>query len=137
MISVRLLRCARNDERGSAIIGLALCGLILVLGLGVGLVGAGVASYAAASNAADAAALAAAPVTFREFGAQRGPSGEAARFAASNGATLVRCICPIDPSWNPRTVEVVVVRRLALPILGSLRIMARSRATFEPAALLD
>jgi hypothetical protein len=32
---------------------------------------------------------------------------------------------------------VVVVRRLALPILGSLRIMARSRATFEPAALLD
>jgi len=118
-------------------LGIALVGLVALLALGVGLVGGGLAAHAQASNAADAAALAAAPVTFRPFGATDGPASEAARFAAMNGARLVRCTCPIDESWNARTVEVVVVRVIALPVIGSVRIPAMSRATFEPAALLD
>ena len=129
-------RCVRSDESGSALVGIALAGLVVALALGVGLVGGGVAAYAQASNAADAAALAAAPVTFSPFGAQHGPVAEAARFAAMNGATLIRCVCPIDESWNARTVEVVVARVISLPVLGSVRISATSRATFEPAALL-
>lgn len=117
-------------------IGFALVGLVAVLALGVGLVGGGIAAHAQASNAADGAALAAAPVTFRPFGATGGPASEAARFARMNGATLVRCSCPIDESWNARTVEVLVVRVIVLPVVGSVRIPAMSRATFEPAALL-
>lgn len=117
-------------------IGFALVGLVAVLALGVGLVGGGIAAHAQASNAADGAALAAAPVTFRPFGATGGPASEAARFARMNGATLVRCACPIDESWNARTVEVLVVRVIVLPVVGSVRIPAMSRATFEPAALL-
>jgi hypothetical protein len=115
-------------------LGIALVGLAALLALGVGLVGGGLAAHAQASNAA---ALAAAPVTFRPFGAADGPASEAARFATMNGARLVRCTCPIDESWNARTVEVVVVRVIALPVIGSVRIPAMSRATFEPAALLD
>lgn len=118
------------------LVGLALASLVGLLGLGVGLVGGGVAAYAQASNAADAAALAAAPVTFRPFGAADGPVAEAGRFAQMNGAALVRCTCPIDESWNPRTVEVVVVRVVSFPVVGSVRIPASSRATFEPVALL-
>lgn len=118
-------------------VGFALVGLVAALALGVGLVGGGIAAYAQASNAADAAALAAAPVTFRPFGATGGPSSEADRFARMNGARLVRCSCPLDGSWNARTVEVVVVRVIALPVVGSVRIPAMSRATFEPAALLS
>lgn len=117
-------------------IGFALVGLVAVLALGVGLVGGGIAAHVQASNAADAAALAAAPVTFRPFGAAGGPASEAGRFAQLNGARLVRCACPVDESWNARTVEVVVVRVIALPVVGSVRIPAMSRATFEPAALL-
>lgn len=129
--------CERNDESGSVLIGVALSGLVILLALGTGLVGAGIAAYAQASNAADAAALAAAPVTFSPFGATDGPIAEAARFARMNGATLVRCTCAIDESWNPRTVEVVVARVIHFPVVGSVRIPATSRATFEPAALLS
>ena len=117
-------------------VGMALVGLAMSLALGVGMVGGGVAAYMQASNAADAAALAAAPVTFSPFGARNGPSAEAARFAALNGAELIRCTCPIDQSWNPRTVEVVVARAISFPVIGSVRIPATSRATFEPVALL-
>jgi hypothetical protein len=111
--------------------------LALILALGVGVVGAGLSAYEAASNAADAAALAAAPVTFRPFGANRGPTAEAAAFAARNGARLVSCRCAIDRSWNARTVHVVVARSLALPVVGSITVRASSRATFEPLLLVD
>ena len=118
------------------LIGMALAGLVMLLALGVAIAGGGIAAYAQASNAADAAALAAAPVTFSSFGAADGPEAEAARFARMNGATLVRCTCPLDESWGPRTVEVVVARVISLPVVGSVRIPATSRATFEPVALL-
>lgn len=110
--------------------------LTILLALGVALVGAGFAAHVSAQNAADAAALAAAPVTFRDFGAVAGPGAEAARLAAANGAVLTRCRCPIDRSWNARTVTVDVERVLRLPIIGIVTVSAVSRATFEPTAML-
>jgi hypothetical protein len=130
---------SRDDirgEGGSVAIGVALVGVVLMFILGVGLVGAAATTYAVAASAADAAALASAPVTFRPFGALGSPREEAARFARANGARLVRCDCPINRSWATRTVSVTVSREISLPIAGVLVITATSRAVFEPSALL-
>ena len=135
--SRRSRRCEWNDEDGSMVLGLGVLVLVLVLAVGIGAVGAGVAGYVHAAGAADAAALAAAPVTFRPFGARGSPAQEAARFASANRTRLVRCTCPIDRSWDTRTVTVVVERRVDLPGLGSVDVRATSRATFEPSALLQ
>lgn len=89
-----------------------------------------------ATTAADAAALAAAPVTFLPFGAVGTPIDEAARFARLNGATLVMCRCGIDRSFAPRTAEVRVRVGLEVPLLGGLTVEATGRAEFVPAALL-
>ncbi len=102
----------------------------------VAAVGLGAATYAGTAAAADAAALAAAPVTFQPFGASGTPAQEAARFAAANGASLVSCRCPIDRSWETRTVVVVVARNVSIPGIGEISITATSRATFAPTALL-
>jgi len=126
-----------NDESGSLAIGTALIGLVLVMMVAVGSVGGALGAYSKAAGAADAAALAAAPVTFRPFGASGTPAHEAAVFAQANGATLVSCTCSVDRSWNPRTVMVTVVRTVSVPGLGTVRVRATSRATFEPAALLN
>lgn len=125
-------------ERGSA--ALALLGVIalaLVLAVGLAAVGQVLRARGEASAAADAAALAAAPVTFLPFGAEGTPAEEAARFAAANGARLVWCVCPPDPSWSPRTVEVEVEREVAIWPVGKVTIRARGRAEFVPALLLD
>ncbi len=110
--------------------------VVLMTALALGTVGAGVAAYVHAANAADAAALAAAPVTFRPFGARGSPTQEAARFASLNGVSLIQCSCPVDESWDRRTVEVVVAHSLRVPLIGSVTVRATSRATFEPSALL-
>ena len=118
------------------LLGFGLVTVVLMAALAVASVGAGVAAYVHAANAADAAALAAAPVTFRPFGARGSPTQEAARFASLNGVALLRCTCPVDQSWNSRTVEVVVAHSLRVPLVGSVTVKATSRATFEPAALI-
>jgi hypothetical protein len=119
------------------VLGLSLVSVTLILAVGLGAVGAGVAGYVQAAGAADAAALAAAPVTFRPFGARGSPIQEAARFASANGTQLVHCSCPIDRSWDARTVTVVVKRSVTLVGFGTFDVSATSRATFEPAALLE
>ena len=134
--SVRRRRCERSAEAGSVVLGAAVMAFGALMALAVATVAAGVAARVAAANAADAAALAAAPVTFRPFGAQGTPSREAAMFAARNGARLIACTCPVDPSWRPRTVSVVVERGLRIPGLGSVRVTATSRATFDPTRLI-
>ncbi|GMR02700.1 MAG: hypothetical protein BMS9Abin20_1046 [Acidimicrobiia bacterium] len=126
-----------SAERGSAVIGVALAGMVVVLIVAIGAVGAGVAAYAKAAAAADAAALAAAPVTFRPFGATGTPTEEAARFARANGARLVTCRCRVDRSWDTRTVDVTVARTVSVIGIGDVTVRATSRATFEPAALLE
>lgn len=125
-----------SRQRGAA--GLALLGvgmLLLLLAALVVDVGRALATRAQAAAAADAAALAAAPVTFRPFGARGSPTEEASRFAAANGAKLVSCTCPLDPSWERREVEVLVEATTELFVLGSVRLRAASRAEFVPTSL--
>jgi hypothetical protein len=119
------------------VLGIGVLVVVLVLSLGLGAVGAGIAGYVDAAGAADAAALAAAPVTFRPFGAKGSPTREASLFASANGTRLVRCECRVDRTWNERTVTVVVARSVAVPGLGRFQVRATSRATFEPAALVQ
>lgn len=125
-------------ERGSAAV--ALLGPIavaLVLAVGLSGVGAWLRAQAEADAAADAAALAAAPVTFLPFGARGTPAEEAARFAAMNGARLVWCVCPPNPMWDPRTVEVEVEREVEIWPLGTFVVKGRGRAEFVPSMLLE
>lgn len=127
-----------RGDRGSAAIVLIVIVLIALL-LGGALIGVGqvLVARARAVAAADAAALAAAPVTFHPFGAEGTPWQEAERFAAINGARLLSCSCPVDPSFEPRTVQVRVETRARVIIVGSVRVRAAGRAEFRPAALLD
>jgi hypothetical protein len=126
-----------GEEKGSVVLGVGIVAALLMFTFGLGLVGAVAATYATAASAADAAALASAPVTFRPFGANGSARAEAARFAAAHGATLVNGSCPTDRSWNSRTVSVTVSRALVFPVVGRVLVRATSRATFDPAALLE
>ena len=130
-------RCVPSGEAGSVVVAAAVVGLLLVLVMAIGAVGIGVVAHMQATGAADAAALAAAPVTFRPFGASGSPSAEASRFARYNGAELVSCTCSIDRMWRARTVTVLVVRRMPVPGLGSITFNAESRATFDPSKLVQ
>ena len=87
------------------------------------------------TTAADAAALAAAPVTFSTFGTSGDPVREASAVATANGARLVECRCPIDRSWDARTATVTVVATASLRLLGSRELTATSSAQFRPVAL--
>jgi secretion/DNA translocation related TadE-like protein len=124
-------------ERGAVSVVLAgVVALALMLGSGVASVGAFFHARVQAAAAADAAALAAAPVTFLPFGARGTPAEEAARFAAANGSRLVACACPVDRSWAHRTVVVDVERLVRLWPAGSITVRARGRAEFDPVLLL-
>ncbi|MGB5655868.1 MAG: hypothetical protein WBN35_04555, partial [Acidimicrobiia bacterium] len=130
-------RRAVTCERGSAaILLLAVAGLVVVLTIAVADVGLALAARLQAAAAADAAALGAAPVTFRPFGATGSPATEAGRLAAANGSVLTSCRCPIDRSWRSRVVEVAVERRVSLLGLGSTTVHASSKAEFDPTKLL-
>jgi len=133
----RLVRAGMpRDEDGSMLVGFGLSVVLVFFVLGIGIVGAAAVTYAAAASAADAAALASAPVTFLPFGATGTPQQEASRFASANGAILVSCSCPVDSSWDKRTVSVTVARTISLPVVGQLRIVATSRAEFDPMKLV-
>lgn len=121
------------SERGSASIVMAALAAILVVVAG-GLAGVGrlVAAHVQATTAADAAALAAAPLTF--LGGD--PEGEAARFAAGNGFRLVRCGCGDDPRFASRVVTVEVAAEVDLGLLGRHQVRARAAAEFDPMDLL-
>ncbi len=125
-----------HGEDGSMLVGFGLSVVLMVFLLGVGIVGGAAVAYATAASAADAAALASAPVTFLPFGATGTPRQEASRFAEANGTTLVSCSCPFDPSWDKRTVSVTVAKTISLPVVGQLRIAATSRAEFDPMKLV-
>ena len=125
------------SERGSvSVVMLGLIGLLVVLGLMLGTAGHYLSVQGRVQAAADAAALAAAPVTFHPFGSAGNPVAEAARFAAANGGRLLRCVCSIDRSWNARIVEVEVSQEVNLIGLGRREIRARAAAEFVPVKLL-
>jgi secretion/DNA translocation related TadE-like protein len=121
------------SERGSASIVLAALVAVLVMVAG-GLAGVGrlVAAHVQATTAADAAALAAAPLTF--LGGE--PAAEAADYAAGNGFRLVGCDCGYDPGFHVREVTVEVVAQVDLGMLGSHQVRARAAAEFDPLDLL-
>lgn len=120
-------------QRGAAtVVAAALtAGLILVAAALVD-VSRLVAAQTQATAAADAAALAAAPLTF--LGGN--PAGEASAFAARNGARLRTCRCPIDRSLESRVVLIEVAKTVDLALLGSHTVRARAAAEFSPLELL-
>lgn len=124
-----------GGDRGSAILAAALAMSVLVAAAAIGAGAQLIVGRVAAANAADAAALAAAPVTFRPFGAGGSPRDEAVRFARLNGAEVVRCVCPSDEAVRPRQVEVVVARQIDVLWFGRRTVIASSRAEFDPGAL--
>ena len=92
----------RLADRGSvSVLMAAVAAVVMMLALMVGDVGLYLAGRARATAAADAAALAAAPVTFHGFGSSGSPASEAERFASLNGMAVTACECPLDPSWAP------------------------------------
>ena len=125
-----------TGERGAATLSLlAVVGVSMVVAAWVADLGVYFAGGVQAATAADAAALAAAPLTFSTFGGRGNARSEAERFARANGATLLSCSCDPDPSWNPRFVEVIVERRLDLRLLRRRVVRAVGRAEFAPAFL--
>jgi len=127
-----------NAESGSiAVATLGGIGMLLILGLWLGALAQVSVARLDAATAADAAALAAAPVTFLPFGASGSPRDEAARFARLNGSELLSCVCIVDRSFANRTVVVRVAVSVRLPFVGDTRVEAVGRAEFVPALLLD
>ncbi len=126
------------SDRGSAsVLIVGFLGLLLVLGFMLGTAGHYLVVQSGVQAAADAAALAAAPVTFRPFGSDGSPAAEAARFAAANGGRLIACRCPIDRSWETRVVEVEVGKEIDLMGLGRKEVRARAAAEFVPVELFS
>lgn len=126
-----------RDDGAVALVTMAAAALVLLTSLAVLASGQFLAGRARAQAAADAAALAAAPVTFRPFGATGTAAEEAAAFAAANGATVVRCRCPQNPSWDTRTVVVTVRHAVPVVLFGTRFVEATAWAEFAPVRLLD
>lgn len=120
-------------ERGSAtILALALIFVVIVTGLALLAAAQLVTARARAVTAADAAALAAAPATFPALSNGAGPDQLAAELAQANGARLLRCLCPIVESFDPRDVEVEVALAAQIAIVGGVEVRAVSRAHYVP-----
>jgi secretion/DNA translocation related TadE-like protein len=125
-----------NDRGAASVLILGIVGLIVVLGVMLGTAGQFLNARSQAQAAADAAALAAAPVTFHPFGSRGDPAAEAARLAVANGARLARCVCPVDRSWASRVVEVEVFLAVNLAGIDLREIRAVAAAEFSPTDLL-
>ncbi len=108
----------------------------MMLALVVADIGLFLAGRATAVAAADAAALAAAPVTFHGFGTPGTPAAEAQRFAAFHGMAVTSCDCPVDRSWDRRTVTVVVAGAVDLIVFGQPTVSAVATAEFDPTKIV-
>lgn len=126
-----------RDKGAASLVLLAVAASTILVALAVVAVGQYLIGHSQARVAADASALAAAPVTFRPFGATGTPTEEAAKFASLNGSRLVRCVCPLDETWGPRTAVVTVQRSFQVLLFGRRTVTATSRAEFIPSRLLE
>lgn len=126
-----------REQGAAALVVVGVVALIMALTAVLAAMGAVLDARLGATTAADAAALAAAPVTFLPFGATGSPADEAARFASLNGARLLYCSCPFDPSFDARTVVVRVRRTVEVVLLGRFSAEAVDRAQFSPLLLFD
>ncbi len=126
-----------GTERGSAtVLMVAVMTAAMMLALVVADIGLLLAGRATAAAAADAAALAAAPVTFHGFGTSATPAAEAQRFAAYHSMTVTSCDCPVDRSWDRRTVTVVVAGAVDLVVFGNPTVSAAATAEFDPTKIV-
>lgn len=120
-------------DRGSAtVLGLVVVSVLVLVTAGLAAVGRVMAAHMEAGTAADGAALAAAPLTFLPGD----PGGEAAEYAARNGAQLVACACGTDSSPRRRVVTVEVRKEVDLPLFGMVTVRRRAAAEFDPLDLL-
>ncbi len=118
----------------SSVAVLAVVASVVFLGTATASVAVLVAAKSRANAGADAAALAAAPLTFPSLGGERSPIAEASRLALANAARLVRCRCPVDPSWVARTVDVEVGVVVSVPLFGEIVVRSTASAEFDPVA---
>ena len=116
------------SERGAGSV-LAIAAITLVTFVGLVVVASAqiVVARSWAMAAADAAALAAAPMTFPPVAGSCSPEQEALTLAAANGARLLSCHCARLATLAPRQVEVTVAVPVDLPILGRRWISAVQR----------
>lgn len=119
---------SRTDpERGSTtVLGLAVIGLVVLVGVSLVSVLAAVSVRIEVETAADAAALAAVVAAIDG----RPPAASAAGVAAANGARLVRCRCP-GHTEATFSATVRVTREVRIPILGTRTIDVERSAEFE------
>lgn len=127
-----------KDEAGAVgVIAAALAVVAVLVSLLAVDLGRVAAARAQLMTAADAAALAAAPLTFAGFGIGSDPVTAATEMAHANGAQLIGCRCGIDRSWASRRVVVTVGRTVELSLLGDRKLTAVAAAEFRPASLVD
>ena len=124
----------RQSGGATLLVGSLLAVAVVVAGL-VADVAYVAAARANLTTAADAAALAAAPLTFARFGDESRPDRAAVAIAAEMGVRLEACHCDIDRSWAPRTVVVVVAADVNLLILRDRNLRATAAAEFRPVDL--
>lgn len=126
-----------GTDRGSVtVFAVGALVLALVLAAGVTAIGQVLIARNRVIAAAEAGALAAAPVTFRPFGTTGSATDEATRLVHSNGATLVRCDCRPDPGYGARAVIVTAAANVNVMGLRETKIEATAGAEFRPVALL-
>jgi len=119
-------------DRGSMAVALSgVTAVVALLGVAVAAIGMLYGARAQATNAADAAALAAAVATYPPASSVD-PVTAARQAAMANGVVLVSCRCPRDTSLAIRTVEVVAVVEVEVPVFGRVTVSSASRAEFDP-----
>jgi len=121
-----------SDRGSGSVIAIVALAMIALVGLGTLATAQIVIGRSRATAAADAAALAAAPMTFPPVAEGRSPVEGARALAEANGAQLVACRCPRVESFESRRVEVTVAFPVELPMLGRRWIHATSAAEFVP-----
>lgn len=121
----------RADTGSSMVLMAGLIGVVVAVSVAVAGLGLAYSARAQAQTASDAAALAAAVGTYPPAAAGA-PLEMARRLAIANGARVVSCSCPVDPSMRPRVVTVVAVVSIDAPVFGHLDVEAISRAEFDP-----
>jgi hypothetical protein len=119
---VEAVGSAEGEVGGATLVGVALAGLVLVVGVVAVDVAALVGTRAAVQTAADLAALAVLTPSGDSVGAPAG-GGEAraAEIAAANGAQLVACDCSAAQA-------IVAVRRRVRLLPGAVTVTLTARA---------
>lgn len=114
-----------------AVLMTAIVALLAVVVVATASLGVAYAARTQATTAADAGALAAAVATYPPTG-RRNPVDEARNAVARNGAQLLSCECLIVSHLAVRTVSVVTVVEIDVPVFGHLEIRGVARAEFDP-----